>query len=44
MALGTCHKTKEALQPLFGDIKDIASKGQPKGQQDEMLQRTSGTR
>lgn len=37
-------QAKEALHPLFGDIKDVASKGQAKGRLDERLQRTSGSR
>lgn len=38
------QQAKEALHPLFGDINDVALKGQAKGQLDERLQRTSGSR
>lgn len=36
-------QAKEALHPLFGDIKDVASKGQAKGQLDERSHRRSGS-
>ncbi len=35
-------QAKEALHPLFGDIKDFASKIQAKGQVDEKLHSRSG--